>query len=237
MFKLYCVAMLLILLAVVTAPGLAQDPERTVPVHQEPRHRMVFEAGSTRILHAQVHPGDMSLWHTHAEPMLYISFGAATEIRTQDRGASWSAPVKIFPTAPPSRVLSNTTYAEQPLTHRIQNVGKNVLELILVLNSSAGDKARTPRDAGFEGEPELTNRWYRVYRFTVAPDQSARHTHETPVVVVQTSAGAATGIGNRVFGFNRPTSWGYFDADEAHELRNRADTPIAFVEVEVRQPQ
>ena len=237
MFKLLGGGMLILLLAVVAALAWAQDTERTVPVHQEPRHRMVLEDGSTRILHVQIHPGDTSLWHTHAEPILYVSFGATTEIRTQGQGAAWSAPVNVFPTAPPSRVLSNTTYAKQPLTHRIQNVGKNLFELIVVLNTTAGDEARAPRDAGFEGEPELTNGWFRTYRLSVPPDQSARHVHKAPVVVVQTSTGAATGIGRRVFGFNGPTSWGYFDADEAHELRNRADTAVEFVEVELRQPR
>jgi hypothetical protein len=63
-----------------------------------------------------------------------------------------------------------------------------------------------------------------------------RHTHATPAVVVQTSAGSGTGSGRRFFGFNGLTSWSYFDANEPHELRNTGAAPREFMEIEVRQP-
>jgi hypothetical protein len=227
----------LMLVASVTGSGVAQDAERIVPVHQEPRHRMVFEAEGTRILHLQIHPGDTSLWHTHSEPILYVSFGATTQTRTQNHGGAWGAPVSVFPSAPPSRVLSSTAYAQKPLTHRIENVGQNLFELIAVLNLTSGDERRTPQEAGFDTTPELTNGWYRTYRVTVFPDRPVRHTHAAPVVLVQTSLGTASGSGTRIFGFNSPASWAYFDADEGHELRAVGPTATEFVEVEVRQPK
>lgn len=225
------------LAATIVAASAHQTPERVVPVHQEPRHRMVFEAGPTRILHLQIHPGDTSLWHSHDEPILYVSFGATTKTRTQNLGAEWTAPVNVFPAAPPSRVLSATAYAKQPLTHRIENVGETLFELVAVTNSTRGDETRTSREAGFTAAAELTNGWFRAYRFSLAPRESADHTHTAPTVVVQTSSGAGIGTGRRVFGFNGQTSWSYFDAGEPHTLRNTGTTALELVEVEVRQPR
>lgn len=222
--------------ALVTAIASGQDSERVVPVHQEPRHRMVFESGGTRILHLQIHPGDASLWHTHKEPILYVNFGDTTETRTQNEGAPWSKPVNVFPAAPPSRLLSSTTYYKQQLTHRIENVGKNLFELIAVLNLTAGDGEGTPASLGFSDTPELTNNWFRAYRFSVPAGQSVRHTHAHPVVVIQTSAGVGSATGNRLFGLNGPSSWSYFAAKESHELRNLGSTSVELVEVEVREP-
>ena len=222
--------------ALVAAASSGQSVERVVAVHQEPRHRMVFESGATRILHLQVHPGDTSLWHTHKEPLMYVSFGATTETRTQTEGASWSKPVNVFPTAPPSRLLSSTAYFKQPLTHRIENVGTQLFELMAVLNLTAGDSKHTPGQKSFTDTPEVTNDWFRAYRLSVAPGESKRHTHTASVVVIQASAGAGTAAGQRVFGLNGPPSWGYFAANDAHELRNLGSTELELVEIEIREP-
>ena len=116
------------------------------------------------------------------------------------------------------------------------NAGNDLFELIGVLNSTAGDESRSPEAAGFTTVPELTNRWYRAYRLTVPPGGTVRHEHSTPVVLVQTTVGTGVGSGRRVYGFNQPTGWGYFEVREPHELRNTGTMPVEFVEVEVRQP-
>lgn len=237
--------------------GVAWTQDLVVPVYREPRHRQVFESGTTRILDVQVHPGDTSLFHTHAEPILYVNFGN-TQLRTQTYGQDWPAPAQgrgaaaggangapaataaPRPAAPPGpavRVMSTTSYVEKPVTHRIQNVGTSFFHLIAVLNQTAGDEVTSPQAAGFAGTPEMTNRWYRAYRFTLAPGESARHRHAAPAVVVQTTDGQAVATSARTWGLNWPTAWAFFDRDEAHEMRNGGRTPVEFVEVEVRQPK
>jgi hypothetical protein len=219
-----------------TALPRAQDSDRVVPVYQEPRHRQVFVSGATRILHLQVHPGDTTLFHTHREPILYVTL-QTTETRNQVLGGDWSQPQNPFPfTAPPSGLMSVTTYAQQPVTHRLHNAGTSMLELIAVLNGSAGDETQSSGN-GFTTPPELTNRWFRTYRFTVPPGQpGVTHTHNAPVTLVQTSDGRAIGSGTRTFGFNAPAAWGYFDAREIHTVRNTGSSAVEFVEVEIRQP-
>ena len=64
-----CVACFLVLRVPVS---VAQD-EKVVPVHEEPRHRLVFEAPATRILDVQIPAGDTTLFHTHSDPILYVS--------------------------------------------------------------------------------------------------------------------------------------------------------------------
>jgi len=226
---------LVALLLVAAAAAAAPDGERIVPVSREPRHRMVFESGPTRILHVVVLPGDRTLWHLHDTPILFVPVGPATEVRIQSLGGEWRGPLQPFPPAPPSQVSSDVSYAEGPLTHRIENVGSETLELIAVLNSSTGDTKRTPNEAGFEGGPELENGWFRAYRITLTPGKAARHSHRAAVVVVQTGEGRALGTGGRAFGFNAPASWGYFDAGEEHELRNRGTSPVELVEIEIRE--
>src|SRR5207344_3189381 len=91
-----------------------------------------------------------------------------------------------------ARVNSTTSYAQQPVTHRLSNVGDGLFWAIAVINESAGDETVTVKQAGFSDEPELTNRWFRAYRFSLAPGQSStEHRHTAPVAVVQASDGRA----------------------------------------------
>jgi quercetin dioxygenase-like cupin family protein len=229
--------------------SVAWTQDLVVPVYREPRHRQVFESGTTRVLDVQVHPGDTSLFHTHAEPILYVNFGN-TQLRTQTYGQDWPAPTPgrgagagaapPRPAAAPGpavRVMSTTSYVEKPVTHRIQNVGTGFFHLIAVLNQTAGEDVTTPQANGFTGTPEMTNPWYRAYRFTLAPGEVARHRHAVPAVVVQASDGQAVVTAARTWGLNWPTAWAFFDRDESHEVRNAGRTPTEFVEVEVRQPR
>jgi hypothetical protein len=225
--------------------GAAWTQDLVVPVYREPRHRQVYQSGTTRVLDVQVHPGDTSLFHTHSEPILYVNFGN-TQLRTQTYGQDWPAPAQgrgatpsrpAAPSGPAVRVMSTTSYVDKPVTHRIQNVGTGFFHLIAVLNETPGEDATTPQANGFTGAPEMTNKWYRAYRFTLAAGERARHQHLVPAVVVQAADGVAVATATRTWGLNWPTAWAFFDRSEAHELYNAGRTPLEFVEVEVRQPK
>jgi quercetin dioxygenase-like cupin family protein len=233
----------------------AEDP--VVPVHREPHHRQVFQSGSTRILDLQIPPGDMSWFHRHDWPVLYVTLGVS-RTRNQNLGEDWgavgaarggnssnpnsAAPSSRPPTPPPgplaiARVSSTTSYAERPVTHRIQNIGDGLFRAIVVINETGGDDGMSEQAAGFGGRPELTNRWFRAYRFALAPGESTpSHRHETPVVIVQSSDGRGVGVGPMTFEFNERGQWAFFDARVAHEIRNTGDERVELVEVEVRQP-
>ena len=87
------------MLLLASATGLAQTDEArvsradsvspVVPVHDEPHHRQVFQYGTTRILDLQVPPGDLSWFHSHEWPVLYMTLGTS-RVRTQNLGSDWS---------------------------------------------------------------------------------------------------------------------------------------------------
>lgn len=222
-----------------------------VPVHEEPHHREVFQHGTTRILDLQVPPGDMSWFHSHEWPVLYMTLGTS-QVRTQNLGADWGGggarPAAAAPAggAPPPpaqppparrtpRATSTTSYVEKPVTHRIENVGEGLFSAMVVVNETQGDETTSVADAGFTGEPELTNNWFRSYRLTLGPGKTTTaHEHKTPVVIFQAIAGKATAAGPMDFEFNRPGQWAFYDAGVAHSVRNLGDASIELLEIEVR---
>jgi len=231
----------------------AQD--RVVPVYEEPRHRQVFKSGTTRILELIVLPGDTSLFHTHEDPIVYINLSSGT-LRTQELGKDWSQPggrggargtagagaptaAAAAPAAPTPavRVTSTTSYATTPGTHRITNVGTGIVHALVVVNQTKGTEATTAKEAGFEGTPELTNAWFRAYRFELPPGQTGTHTHKTPAFLAQTNDGTAVAQGARLWALNEVGAWAFFDAGTAHEIRNTSTATVEFVEIEVRQPR
>jgi quercetin dioxygenase-like cupin family protein len=243
--KTRCVRMLPALALVGLGAAAAHGQETVVPVYQEPHHRMVFESPSARILDVQVRPGETSGYHTHDSPILYVQL-SSSQLRTEalgvppaappagrGRGAGRAGPAAAPPR--PGRVSSTTSYVEQPVTHRITNVGDQLFRLIAVLTRLPGDDAVTPEEAGFSGAPEFANHWYRAYRFELAAGGATpMHHHTTPVVIVQVAEGRAVGAGASRFELTAPGTWAYFDAADAHQVRNTGAGAVEFVEVEVR---
>jgi quercetin dioxygenase-like cupin family protein len=235
------------------APASRADRESpVVPVHEEPHHRQVFQYGTTRILDLQVPPGDISWFHSHEWPVLYMTLGTSA-VRTQNLGSNWSGggggarPANAAPAggAPPPaqppaarrtpRATSTTSYIEKPVTHRIENRGDGLFSAMVVVNETAGDDTQSVADAGFVSEPELTNNWFRSYRVTLAPGATTdAHEHQTPVVIFQAIAGRAMADGPMDFEFNRPGQWAFYDAGVAHNIKNLGDAAIELLEIEVR---
>lgn len=220
-----------------------------VPVHEEPHHRQVFQFGPTRILDLQVPPGDISWFHTHEWPVLYMTLGTSA-VRTQNLGSDWSgggarpanAQAGGAPRPPPPaaarrtpRATSTTSYIERPVTHRIENRGDGLFSAMVVVNETAGDDSASVADAGFALEPELTNAWFRSYRVTLGPKETTdAHEHKTPVVIFQALAGKAMANGPMDFEFNRPGQWAFYDAGVGHTIENLGDASIELLEIEVR---
>jgi hypothetical protein len=236
------------------APRLPDPPsgDRVVPVYEEPRHRQIFRSGTTRVLELIVLPGDTSLFHTHEDPIAYVNLSGST-LRTQELGKEWSqgggargaraggaapaaAPAPAAP-APAVRVTSTTSYAQTPATHRIANTGTGIVHALVIVNQTKGTDATTPQDTGYAGMPELTNSWFRVYRFALPAGQTGTHTHKTPTFLAQTSDGTAVARGARLRALNQTGDWAFFDAGVAHEISNTSTVTVEFVEVEVRQPR
>lgn len=222
------------------AVSRADADSPVVPVHEEPHHRQVFQYGPTRILDLQLPPGDISWFHTHEWPVLYMTLGRSA-VRIQNLGSDWAGgnrrggarPPPSPPAAP--RATSATGYIERPVTHRIENIGDGLFRAMVVVNETAGDAATSVAQAGFDAEPELTNPWFRSYRVTLAAHESTdRHEHSEPVVIFQATDGRGMAHGPMNFEFNEPGQWAFYDAGFGHTVENLGDTPIELLEIEVR---
>ena len=264
MRRLPCVLLGLALVSPVSARGqqegtadrLPGEPVPAVPVHDEPHHRQLFQYGPMRILELQLPGGDTSWFHSHEWPVLYVTLSQG-QMRTQNLGEDWGggrAGGGRGPAAgPPAgrgaaggraagagaaspRATSTTSYAERPVTHRIQNTGTGLVRAMVVVNETPGDESSTAQAAGFASEPELTNRWFRAYRLALDPGaKTPPHVHRAPVAIIQATAGRGIGAGAMAFEFNEPGQWAFFDAGDDHEVRNTGEGRVEFIEVEVRR--
>lgn len=133
--------------------------------------------------------------------------------------------------------MSDVSYADRAVTHRIHNNGTGLYRAIGVINETpGGDETVTEDAAGFSGKAETSNRWFRIHRVVLAPgEKSPAHQHKAPVVLLQDSAGKGTASGAMSFEFNEPGQWGFFDSGVRHEISNSGADRLELIEVEVRR--
>ena len=133
--------------------------------------------------------------------------------------------------------MSDLSYAERAVTHRIHNNGTGLYRALGVINETAGgDETVTEEAAGFSGKAEMSNRWFRVHRLALAPgEKTPAHQHKAPVVLLQDNAGKGLASGPMTFEFNEPGQWGFFDSGAAHQITNSGTAPLELIEVEIRR--
>jgi len=232
--------------SVATLPvGGARQDEKMVPVHLEPRHQLVFDSPATRILDVKIPPGDTTLFHTHSDPILYVTM-STSQTRNQNVGAEWSgtapaavaAPVgqpRVVPSNPPGRIMSTTSYGDKPQTHRVNNIGSSLFRLIGITNASAGDVNPTP-SADFSAKPEVDNRWFRGYRWSLSAEPTAEHRHANPVAIVAVTGGAVATVGANKTTLAQPGAFVFVESNQPHQLEG-AGADAQVVEIEVRRPR
>lgn len=213
-----------------------------VPIVQEPRHKVVFESGTTRVQDVQIPPGDTTLYHVHETAILYVPIGRS-QTRSQVLGAEWSgegrpaAPASAAPAAPegPGRVSSITNYVEKPVTHRVNNYGSSLFRLIAVSNLSKGSDSEADDVSALSAKPELLNRYYRAHRVTLAAGQAtAAHRHATPVVLVLQTAGNVSVEGSARAELKDPGTFAFHDGSGTHTVKNTGTAAVELIEVELR---
>src|SRR5688572_5399266 len=170
---------IVLLLLVHTPRVLAQAP---VPMHEEPRHRLLLTHEQVRVMDVKIRPGDTTLFHIHDVPALYVAVSAApVDIQLLD--GKWGG---THPAADPGRkpgdVNVDTSYVRQPITHRVTNVGSRLFNLIAITNSRT-----SPADAGpaeLPGSLELQSRWFTQSRVRLSAGAARQwHSHPSPTIV------------------------------------------------------
>jgi quercetin dioxygenase-like cupin family protein len=231
------VAAPLLLTALAPAASVAElAAQEVVPVHREPRHRLVLDRHPIRVLDIQIEPGDTTLFHRHDAPVAYVTIGVSTT-NAQSLGGRWGG-AQSAPSSRRTGSLSvNLAYGERPQTHRVTNVGSSLFRLIGIVNYGPGDHSPGLHEGGSPGVVDAENPWFRAYRLVLQPGEaSPMHFSPRHVVGVQVSEGRAevfaTGVGAKTLG--SAGEWFFLDPESEHRIRNLGTAPLELVVVEVR---
>lgn len=227
------IVILFLALGAAAQPTNVQQP--VVPVYEEPMHRLVLERAPVRVLDVRVPAGATSLYHLHTDPIFYVAIDIS-EIDAQILGEEWKR-TKVSAWSP-GGVANDLGHADQPLTHRIRNVGNEPVRLIAVTNGGPPAPLAGPNaDALLPGDLETEIEWFRQSRVTLAPGTaSGRFQSPFAVVIVQVSpgrAGFSTGDG-RVQSLTCAGNFTFADPGRDFELRNAGPDPVTLVVIEAR---
>lgn len=234
--------------AFLAASGATSTAAQTVvPVHEEPRHRLVHQSDALQILDIGFPAGDTTLFHTHDRPIAYVEIDA-TVVNQQRLGGPWGevSETAAPPRRPPGRVSWNESYAESPVTHRVTAIGPGAFRLIGVVNRGAGNLQPRMGAFGPFGEPDASSRYFSRLSLELGPAQSMEWVNGgEPVAVVLASdaaidvsavapsrgaADASVGTTSRMTG---PGTFFVFEPDRAYRISNPTGVGaiLAFVEV------
>jgi hypothetical protein len=215
------------------SPTRAQD---AVPVHREPRHRLVLDSVRFRVLDVQIVPGDTTRFHIHDTAILYVDL-AISPVALQVFGGAWSATTSGPPRAR-GNVRIDSGYVLQPVTHRVTNIGGSVFRLLAIISSGPASAGHADTaQAALPGITELVSTWFRQTRVQVLPRSTTEwRTSPSPVLVVQPEstglevevAGAA---GQRLEG---PGSWVLIPPRARYRIANGRTESIAAVAIQIR---
>ena len=193
-----------------------------VPVEKEPRHRLVFENESLRVLEPQIPAGDTTLEHLHAHDDATICIHGSP-VRGKPTGGEWS---NAGAACVPGRA-STTEYTGNPRSHTVQNVGPGVYHLALVENL---------RPSGWTNYEALTvsglklvkeNRAFRIYETPLSGSTTPLHSHQVPTMVIVVSGTAMAGDKR----LDRPGQSAFVPAGTQHQLAAQGDAQVFEIEV------
>lgn len=132
-----------------------------VLVHEEPRHRPVFENKEIRILNVLVAPGDTSQYHMHTTPSFFVRLsntitGSQVQGEAKKAGKAQIGEIRFENLAPPNNRI-----------HRVWNADKDtfhVMDVELLMKKSVfNQKPLTLPNLKLE----IDTNWVRAYRLNL----------------------------------------------------------------------
>ncbi len=207
--------------------AMSSRQDAAVPVEEEPDHRTVLKNDYVQAFRVTLEPGRSLLMHTHTRDDAAVRLSTAT-IAVDTPGQ---------PVGPPETrqvgSVSARNNAANPLTHRVQNVGTTVFDVVdvQILSRPAGPAAPAITT------PAAENATMRVYRYELGPGSStAAHAHARPYLLV-----AATDVGLQVTSGEASTQHAYKAGDMhwiesagTHVLSNPGAGTAILVEFELK---
>jgi quercetin dioxygenase-like cupin family protein len=198
-----------------------------VPIDREPRHHIVFQHETLRVLDVNVPSGDVTLAHTHYNDLATVCIGNS-ETRTREPGTDWS-PVRVRAVGQ----ANVTEYSGKPGTHEVKNTGSGLYRVIGIENLRQRGWPESVPASGPATEMVNETRAFRIYDVRLQADRvETSHTHSIPVVVVLvTGKVAETGNTRRL---EQPGDWLFIPAGGSHRVKRDGTDPVHVVEIEAR---
>ncbi|MDQ3846617.1 MAG: hypothetical protein M3342_21785 [Bacteroidota bacterium] len=204
-----------------------------VLVHEEPRHRPVFQNNKIRILNVLLPPGDTTQYHIHHTPSLFLFFtSTSTGSQLQSTAASTgrsTAGSLLFENLAPPHVR----------VHRVWNMDTNTFHVM--------DIELLSKDSGFAQKPlmlphlqlAIDTPWARVYQLTLEAgnDFTFRDTNRSLVLVSLDAAPVQMQQGRKTQQQTvRAGSFFWVKTRQSFALKNTGGAAARFVLLEVPEP-
>ena len=199
-------------------------------VHEEPRHRPVFQNKEIRILNVRVAPGDTSLYHMHTTPSFFIRFtktitGSQVQGEAKKAGKSQSGEIRFENLAPPNNRV-----------HRVWNADKDTFHVM--------DVELLMKNADFDKKPmtlpnlklEIDTTWVRAYRLNLLKGIEFQSRNKKQSLVLVSLNASKVEIGqnrNRELQTLKPGSFFVINRKESFSLKNKTESTSQFVLLEL----
>lgn len=201
-----------------------------VLVHEEPRHRPVFQNKEIRILNVLVPPGDTSQYHIHNTPSFFIRLsntitGSQVQGELPVAGKSKAGEIRFENLAPPNN-----------RTHRVWNADKDtfhVMDVELLMKKEAFDqKPLTLPNLKLE----IDTNWIRAYRLDLLKGIDFKTTNKNHSMVLVSLNASTLEIGqNGKTGLQalKPGSFFVIKRRQSFSMRNSIENTSQFVLLEL----
>ncbi len=205
----------------------ASDPA-AVPVEREPHHHLLLKNDYVMVLRVLLQPGERSAYHVHSDDDVAVRL-ADVKASDQKPGEPESAGVERK-----AGDVTLRTLRENPLTHRVHNLGQETFDVLDVELLQRPARASQTVAGPVEGE----NPSARVYKWILAPGGvTPMHTHERPYLIV-----AASGFPLKMSGPDGQTSTHeiergdihWVDSKVTHSLSNAGTGEGQIIEIEMK---
>lgn len=201
-----------------------------VLVHEEPRHRPVFQNREIRILNVLVAPGDTSLYHIHNTPSFFIRLtnsntGSQVQGEGPVSGKSKAGEIRFENLAPPNN-----------RTHRVWNADRDtfhVMDVELLLKGPTFNQSPLSLP---NLKLEIDTNWVRAYRLNLIKGidfKTKNKKHSQVLVALNASRLEIRQNGKSVLQNLQPGSFYVIKRKQSFSVRNISGSSTEFVLLEL----
>lgn len=218
------------LLFILVLTGYLNVLHAQILVHEEPRHRPVFQNKEIRILNVRVAPGDTSLYHMHTTPSFFIRLtntitGSQVQGEEKKAGKSQAGEIRFENLAPPNNRV-----------HRVWNADKDTFHVM--------DVELLMKKAAFNQKPmelpnlklEIDTTWVRAYRLNLLKgiEFKSRNKKQSLVLVsLNTTRAEISQNGNSELQTLKPGSFFVLKRRQSFSVNNTSEGTGQYVVLEL----